>query len=416
MQAVTNTRVSNSRIKIHPKIFNTELDHKLLKYTGKGLTFKGDVKVNGSIASGFSSDSYIETNVNLNVLNSFDTIIFKVKFKQNVFDSQFVNTLGSNSCRINSIYGNGQIGLCNLDHNLTQSTNTKISDYIGKWLNAETILDRKNNTVTYIYRNESGSVIGFSKREFDFDFDFTAENLLIGKGLNEYPAYNLEIDLLDTYVLANNNNNICTWNGGSSTPSVQRYMHTQIGSKDSYGYRMFSGLILILGTEDEQLELRPKNDPQLWQRDGNYVKTVFTTNSDDWRKGSLSTTNKGPNCVDEYKPKTGEYEVKYTFNDSFDKCWEDNSQNMFCPVGNTYGSNVGISWNQKDDCTVDIYLYNCLHLYAFAFNNFGNKSSSSSDKYSPKTKEHYEINNEVLMDKIVPRERAHYKEIVFDLN
>lgn len=414
MKVVTNTRVSDSRIKIRPKVFNTELDYKLPKYTGLGLTFKGDVKLNGSVCSGFSKDSYIETNINLNDLNNFDTVIFKTKFRQRVYDSYFVNTLGSNSCQINGIYSNGVLSLCNSDHNLSGSTNTKISDYVGKWLNAETIIDRKDNEVTNIYRNESGSVIGFSKNKFDSIFDFIAENLLIGKGLNEFPAYNLEIDLLDTYVLVNNNN-ICTWNGGN-VPSVQRYMHSQIGTKDHYAYRMFSGLVLILGTEDEQLELRPKNDSQLYQRDGNYVKTVFTTNSDDWRKGNLNSANKGPNCVDEYKLKSGEYVVKYTFNDNFDKCWEGNSQNMFCPVGNTYGSDVGSCWNQKDDCTVDIYLFNCLHLYAFEFNNFGSKSSSSSDKYSPETKEHYEIENNVLMDKIVSRERAHYKEIVFDFN
>ena len=124
-----------------------------------------------------------------------------------------MNTLGSNSYQINGVYRNGVLCLCNSDHNLSGSTNTKISDYVGKWLNAETIIDRKNNEVTNIYRDESGSVIGFSKNKFDSIFDFTAENLLIGKGLNEFPAYNLEIDLLNTYVLVDSNN-ICPWNGG----------------------------------------------------------------------------------------------------------------------------------------------------------------------------------------------------------
>ena len=138
-------------------------------------------------------------------------------------------------------------------------------------------------------------------------------------------------------------------------------MHSQIGTYDGCDYRMFSGLILTVGrTENSQIELRPKNDPQLWQRDGNYVKTVFTINSKDYRTGNLNTTNKGPNCVDEYKLQSGECVVKYTFNNSFDRCWEGNAQNMFCPVGDTYGSNVGSFWNRKEDCTVDIYLYNCL--------------------------------------------------------
>lgn len=417
MRILTNTRVSDSRIKVRPKVYNTKINYLLPKYTELGLTFKGNIDVkgsNGSIAFGFSSDSYIETCINLAELNTYDTIIFKVKFKQISYDSHFVNTLGSKSFQVNGVYSNGQLSLKDAEHDLTGSTGTKISDYIGKWLYAETIIDRKSNTVTNIYRDEANSVIGFSKNEFDSifeSFQFPEENLLIGKGLNEYPAYNLEIDLLETYVIADGNN-LCPWRDDGIFHNVQRYMHSQIGTKDRYTYRMFSGLILTLGTKFNQVELRPKNDPQLWQRDGNYVKTVFTTNPEDYRSGNLSTVSKGLNCVDEYELQRGEYVVKYTFNNSFDLCFENGNQNMFCPVGNTFGSNVGSTWNQMLDCTVDIFLLNCTRLYAFAFNNFGSKTDSSMYKYSPRTKEYYEIDDIVVMDKTVEREREHYKEIL----
>ena len=151
MKVVTNTRVSDSKIKIRPKVFNSELDYKLPKYTGLGLIlpkytglglilpkytglgliFKGDVKLNGSIASCFSKDSYIETNVNLNALNNSDIVIFRTKFRQRVFDSYFVNTLGSNSCQINGVYSNGVLSLCNSDHNLSGSTNILIFNIIN---------------------------------------------------------------------------------------------------------------------------------------------------------------------------------------------------------------------------------------------------------------------------------------------
>lgn len=418
MKVVTNTRVSDSRIKIRPKVFNSELDYKLPKYTGLGLTFKGDVKVNGSVASGFSKDSYIDTGINLGDLNTNHTYTFRVKFKQNTYDSYFVNTMGSSNNRINGVWGNGTLEIAT-SRNIYDMQNTKvnISEFVDQWLIAETIWNRGTKEITYIYYNEDNVELG--RVTGTLNSNFASENLLIGIGLHGYPAYNLEIDLLDTYVLRNGMN-VSPWveNVGGRSYTVQRYYHNQIGTADGNGYRMFTGFILILCDDVEQLELRPKNDPQLWQRDGNFVKTVFTTDSNDWLRGNLSTSNKGANCVDNYKLQNGEYIVKYNFNGNYDTCWYSRNgyylQYIFCPTGSTYDSAGGNNWNQKSDCSVDIYIYDCPRLYAFAFNNFGGYGNITN-KYSPNTREYYELEGVVLMDKTVGRGRAQYKEIVYNL-
>lgn len=184
----------------------------MIKYTGNGITKRGNVKIDeNSIASGFSNtNNYILTSLNCLSLN--DGFEFQVKAKNNV-NSQTIfceSTLGgdSNVCfyialsnhstDVGSCY-NGRIYYVNFSFGTIPD---KMHYFRYKYL---------NNTMYFKLLDEDMNVL--FEQSKSLTLHFRNRTILFGRNLdNYYQSPYISIDLSETWFKDKDGNLISSWN------------------------------------------------------------------------------------------------------------------------------------------------------------------------------------------------------------
>lgn len=118
--------------------------------------------------------------------------------------------MGNADIRINGLWGNGNVDFDpNRSSYVRISTGLNLSSYVNEWLILETKWDKASGGIVQVeFKDENEAVITHNTASLSTNFN--SQNVRIGIGENGYPAHNLEIDLLNTYILKDDIN-ISPW-------------------------------------------------------------------------------------------------------------------------------------------------------------------------------------------------------------
>lgn len=187
-------------------------------YTGKGITKVGNPTISKGILSNITSSNYLNTSMSINSLNNYNSLTFNIRFKTTVSPPEFRNLLGYKA----STTGAGfRIGIWNNGTTIDFCPQTSptlrlhgMQDFtMNKWGIIRLIynLKTKKGTVTYLDDNKQTLL----SKNFTLDSTgyYPSNKIQIGFGMNGYPSTGTQIDLNNTWIKNNANNEIIsTWN------------------------------------------------------------------------------------------------------------------------------------------------------------------------------------------------------------